>query len=110
MKIKEQIESKINELGYQLGCYDTKLDEILTKKALNQVLENLEYDWKDLFLRIRKKLYIVSISTVDLEKDVVIYSDLQYFTMFNNLQQCLDTGDITQADFDRLSSEIGYIW
>lgn len=100
--IQSQIENKIKELGYKLGCYNNNLDNILTSKALKEVLNKLEEDYTDIFLRINKKLYIVSISTVDEEKDVILYSAKEYFSRFGNLEDCLDNGDITQEEYNKL--------
>lgn len=100
--MRKQIENKINSLGYELGCYSKELDNILTKKALNQILSRLDEDYTDIFIRIRRKLYIVSISTVDSEKDVVLYSDREYFGRFGNLEDCLDNRDITKAEYNKL--------
>lgn len=108
--VRIQIENKIKKLGYKVGCYDNSLDNILTKKALEKVLNNLEYDYTDIFLRINKKLYIVSISTVDNEKDVNIYTDIQYFSRFGNFEECLDNGDITKEEYDRIKNYVGCIY
>lgn len=108
--IRKQIENRINQLGYELGCYDTTLDNILTKKALNQVLSRLEEEYTDVFIRIRRKLYIVCISTVDSEKDVVIYPSEQYFSLFGNLEEHLDLGDITQSEYDKIAPKVYRIW
>lgn len=100
--MRKQIENKVKELGYELGCYSKNLDNILTKKALNQILNRLDEDYTDLFIRIRRKLYVVSIATVDNEKDVVMYSDKEYFGMFGNLDDALDEGIITKAEYNKL--------
>lgn len=100
--MKKQIEQRIKELGFELGCYSKDLDKVLTKKALGQVLNNLEEDYTDLFIRIRRKLYIVSIATVDEEKDVILYNAKEYFGRFGNLEECLDNGDISQDEYNKL--------
>lgn len=100
--MKKQIESKIADLGYKLGCYDDEIDSILTKKTLPQVLTGLEEDYTDLFIRVRRKLYIVSISTVDDEKDVNIYTAKEYFGQFGNLEDALDEGIITESEYNKL--------
>ena len=100
--MRKQIESKIADLGYKLGCYNDKIDSILTKKALPRVLNGLEEDYTDLFIRIRRKLYVVSISTVDDEKDINIYSARKYFGQFGNLEDALDEGIITESEYNQL--------
>lgn len=105
----KEIENKINELGYEVGCYDKELDKVLTKKALGRVLNALDEEYTDLYLRIRRKLYIVSISTVDNEKDVNLYTASQYFSRFGNLDDALDYGDITEAEYNSLKKVLGYL-
>ena len=75
--IKEEIVKKINELGFKVGTYDKDISEIITKKALKTILENLQEEYTDVYITIRKKLYIVSISTVNNEKDILIYKDIE---------------------------------
>lgn len=109
IKAKLEIENKIKELGYELGCYSKDLDKILTKKALDRVLSALDEDYTDLYLRIRRKLYIVSIATVDNEKDVNLYTASAYFSRFGNLDDALDYGDITEAEYQSLKKVLGYL-
>lgn len=104
--MRKQIENKVNKLGYELGCYSKQLDKILTKKALNQVLSRLEEEYTDVFLRIRRKLYIVSIATVDNEKDISLYTDTEYFSRFGNLEECLDFGDITETEYNKIKVQL----
>lgn len=107
--MKKQIEKRINDLGYKLGCYSKELDNVLTKKALGQVLVGLEEDYTDLFIRIRKKLYIVSIATVDNEKDIMLYTGTQYFARFGNLDDSFDYGDITKTEYKSFKKVLGYL-
>lgn len=104
--MRKQIENRIKQLGYELGCYSKQLDKILTKKALNQVLSRLEEEYTDVFIRIRRKLYIVSIATVDNEKDISIYSDTEYFSRFGNLEDALDFGDITETEYNKIKVQL----
>lgn len=99
--MREQIENRIKQLGYEIGCYDTKLDNILTKQALNKILEHMEFDCIDLFLRIRRKLYIITIETVDNEKDISILTDIEYFNRYDNLDDALFNGDITISEYKK---------
>lgn len=100
--IKKEIINKIEDLGYKLGSYDECISSIITKKALKTILENLEQEYTDLFITIRKKLYVISISTVDNEKDILIYRDIEYFRQFGNLEDALDNLDITQEQYDKI--------
>lgn len=100
--IKEEIVKKINNIGFEVGTYDEDISEIITKKALQTILENLDEEYIDLFLTIRKKLYIVSISTVDNEKDILIYRDIEYFRQFGNLEDALDNYCITEEQYKKI--------
>lgn len=104
--IKEEIVKKINELGFKVGTYDKDISEIITKKALKTILENLQEEYTDVYITIRKKLYIVSISTVDNEKDILIYKDIEYFRQFGNLEDAFENEDITEEQYNKIKKYI----
>ena len=104
--IKEEIVKKINELGFKVGTYDKDISEIITKKALKTILENLQEEYTDVYITIRKKLYIVSISTVNNEKDILIYKDIEYFRQFGNLEDAIENEDITEEQYNRIKKFI----
>lgn len=99
--MRKIIENKAKQLGYELGCYSSRLDKIITKQALNKILEYMEFDSTDLFLRIRKKLYIVTIETVDNEKDISILSDIEYFNRYDSLDDALSNNDISISEYKK---------
>ena len=47
-------------------------------------------------------MYIVSISTVDNEKDILIYRDIEYFRQFGNLEDALDNYCITEEQYKKI--------
>ena len=104
--IKEEIVKKINELGFKVGTYDKDISEIITKKALKTILENLQEEYTDVYITIRKKLYIVSISTVNNEKDILIYKDIEYFRQFGSLEDAFENEDITEEQYNRIKKFI----
>lgn len=104
--IQEEILKKINELGFSVGTYDKDISKIITKKALKTILENLQEEYTDLFLNIRRNLYVVSISTVDNEKDILIYKDIEYFRQFGNLEDALENEDITEEQYNKIKQFI----
>lgn len=104
--IKEEIFKKINDLGFKVGTYDEDISSLVTKKALKTILENLQEEYTDLFITIRKKLYIVSISTVDNEKDILIYKDIEYFRQFGNLEDAFENEDITEEQYNKIKKYI----
>lgn len=104
--IKEEIVKKINELGFKVGTYDKDISEIITKKALKTILENLQEEYTDVYITIRKKLYIVSISTVNNEKDILIYKDIEYFRQFGNLEDAFENEDITEEQYNKIKQFI----
>lgn len=106
MKIRNEIESKVKELGCILGCYDNDLDKLLTKSGLEKVLDNLDQEYTDLFLNIEKELYVVEIATVDNEKDIKLSKAVDYFNQYGNLEDALDNGAINQSQYDKISKII----
>ena len=104
--IKEEIVKKINELGFKVGTYDKDISEKKKKKALKTILENLQEEYTDVYITIRKKLYIVSISTVNNEKDILIYKDIEYFRQFGNLEDAFENEDITEEQYNRIKKFI----
>lgn len=107
-QVREQIENKIKELGYEVGCYSKELDTTLTAKALKRVLTALEEEYTDIYLTIRRKLYIVSISTVDNEKDIQLYDGVSYFNQFglDNLEDAFEYGQITEAQYKSIKKQL----
>ena len=81
-KMIKKIEEKIKELGFVVGCYNDKIDDILTPGAARKVCGLLEEEYTDELMRIRGKLYKVCISTVDNEKDINIYPALDYYRQY----------------------------
>lgn len=105
---KTKFESELEMRGLKLGCYNSNLDRILTKKAFNQVVDNLEFGYTDLFLRIRRKLYIVSIEPVDGEVDLGIKTGLEYFSQFDNLEEAYNYGEISEDEYKAYARKLGY--
>ena len=64
------IKTEILKRGFEVGCINRDL-ESLTKVALDKVKQNLDEEYTDVFVTIRGKLYVVEISTVDNEKDII---------------------------------------
>ena len=108
MDYKAKFESELEMRGLKLGCYNSSLDRILTKKAFNQIVDNLEFGYTDLFLRIRRKLYIVSIEPVDSEVDLGIRTGLEYFSQFDNLEDALENNDISEDEYRAYTRKLGY--
>lgn len=104
--IKERIVKKVDELGCVLCCYDKSLDEVLTRPALKKVLNNLDQEYTDVFLNIKKELYVVEIATVNNEKDIRLFKAVDYFRQYGNLEEALDNGDITQTQYNKINKII----
>lgn len=104
--IKEEIVKKINGLGFTIGTYDKDISKIITKKALKTILENLQEEYTDLFLNIRRNLYVVSISTVDNEKDIILYNGVEYFRQFGNLDDAFENEDITKEQYQEIKEKL----
>lgn len=104
--VKSKILKKILELGYELGSYDDYLDEILSQKEVDKVLDNLDQEYTDIFLTIKKELYVIEIATIEKEKDIKIFKGLEYFRKYGNLEDALENQDITQLQYNKLKQNI----
>lgn len=80
----KKIEEKIKELGFVVGCYNDKIDDILTPQAVNKVCDFLDEEYTDRLMRIRGKLYKVCVATVDNEKDITIFTALDYYNRYGD--------------------------
>lgn len=107
---KAKFESELGKIGYSLGCYDKDLDRLLTKKAFNQIVDNLGFGYTDVFVRIRRRLYIVSIEPVDTEIDLSIKTALEYFGQFDNLEDAYNYGEISEDEYKAYAKALGYTY
>jgi hypothetical protein len=104
---KELIEKEIEKLGndYVLGCWDNAIEKI-SKKELKKVLDSISKSNTDVYINIKGKLYIVEISVCDDDIDFKLYSDIEYFRQYGNLEDALDNGDITQDQYNYIEARI----
>lgn len=103
VKVKDSIEQKLEELGFEIGCYCNRIDSLITtKKLLNKVLDNLDQEHTDVFITVRGNLYVIEISTVDNEKDINLYTGVAYFSKYGNLEDALDNEDITKYQYEEI--------
>lgn len=86
---KQLLETKIKELGFELGCYHKSI-ETLTKKELNKVLAQLDQESTDVDVMIKKKLYVVEITTMDNEKDIQMLSREEYIDRYGMKERWYD--------------------
>lgn len=106
--MKELIEQRLKELGYKLGHYDKELDKVLTKKALKQLLNSLNCGSIDVFIRIRRKLYIVNIVDIENEEheiDICLYDNEEYFSIQGNLENALENENITKEEYKKYKKQ-----
>lgn len=82
MTNREIIEKKLSEKGYKLGCWST-LMELLPKKQLEKVIENMFYQ-EDTDVLIRRSLYVVEIDEVDGEIDFSVLSQGEYISRYGD--------------------------
>ena len=73
---REILEAEAKELDLEIGCYNNKVDK-LTKKELNKVLENMEFQ-ADTDVFLNRRLHVVEIDIVDSEIDFNILSQSEY--------------------------------
>lgn len=88
----------IKGLNYEVGIIDSELNS-LTKKAIKEIIDNIDEEYTDLFITIRKKLYVIEIATVDNEKDIFYYKAYDYFRKYGNLDECYECGSITEEQY-----------
>ena len=105
------LRKKIKKDGFELGCYSEEINDVFTKKALNEVFDrlNVGYDSTDILLRIRKALYILEISIVDNEVDFVLLTALDYFCRYQDEDYVLkyfDENLLTEKERDYFISKI----
>lgn len=99
MKLKT-LENKLQELGYQKGCVNGL--ELINKGNENKVLEVLEYDTTTVHFTYRGNVFVVTIDTVDTEKDINVVSASEYFSEYGGLEDAFDSGDITESQYKKL--------
>lgn len=103
INVKNSIEQKLEELGFEMGCYCNRIDSVITtKKALSKVLDNLDQEHTDVFITVKKNLYVIEISTVDNEKDIDLFTGVAYFRKYGNLEDALDNEDITKDQYEEI--------
>lgn len=105
MSNRDRIEKAVIALGYEIGCYSSLMDK-LSQVALKKVLAEIEQDYSDVFINIDRKLHIVEIATVDNEKDFAVWSAIEYFSNYGNLEDALDNGNITERQYQQIKSYI----
>jgi hypothetical protein len=103
MSNRDRIEKAVIALGYEIGCYSSLMDK-LSQVALKKVLAEIEQDYSDVFINIDRKLHIVEIATVDNEKDFTVWSAIEYFSNYGNLEDALDNGNITERQYQQIKS------
>lgn len=106
---KEIIMKKLEELELKLGCYDERMEQ-LTKKSMKEVLNNIDFGSTDVFIRQRRCLLVVEISTVDIDEvteiDFHVRGALEYFRLYGNLEDCFESGDISEAEYEVLKEAL----
>lgn len=94
------LKNEIIKLNYEVGSIDKDINN-LTKKAVKEVIKNLDEEYTDVFVTIRKKLYVIEIATMYMkEKDINVYTGYKYFTKYGNLYEHYENEDITEEQYD----------
>ena len=79
---KETIQASLQG-KYTIGCYDNDI-EMLSKKELKKVLDNIFEDATDIIVQVRSKVYVVELSTVDDEKDFNLLTKAEYISRYGS--------------------------
>lgn len=85
MTNKEILQKKINNLegNFTLGCYNKDIEK-LSKIELMKVINNIDQEYTDVDIRIKRKDYVIEITTVDHEKDFNILTREEYIKRYGN--------------------------
>lgn len=68
---------------YAIGCYDNDI-EMLSKKELKKVLDNIFEEATDIIVKVRNKVYVVELTTVDEEKDFNLLTKAEYISRYGS--------------------------
>lgn len=95
--VREIIDETIEKLGYEIGCWDEKMERI-PKDELDNVLKVLEgnyYDYTDVKVMVDGEYHIVEIATVDNEKDFTLVNIYDYIRQYGgDMEETLDNFNI----------------
>lgn len=84
MTNKEYLANKLQENGWQLGCYTLQAEK-LGKRTLNRIIEAwLMNEATDLIFTMNGVKYVASLDTVDNEKDINIMTLSSYQETFGS--------------------------
>lgn len=85
MTNKEILQKKINNLegNFALGCYNNDIEK-LSKIELMKVINNIDQEYTDVDVKIKRKDYVIEITTVDQEKDLNILTRGEYIKRYGN--------------------------
>jgi hypothetical protein len=82
MTNKDQVQKVANKLGLEIGCWD-EIMELLSKKELNKILANIEYQ-EDTDVSIKRKKYVVEIDTIENEIDFSVLTKEEYINRYGD--------------------------
>ena len=77
------IEQKLNEMNFEIGCYDATIDKI-SKVELQKIIDSLHHEWTDVDIKIRGREYVIEICTVDNEKDLNVITKEEYILRYGD--------------------------
>lgn len=84
MTNKEYLANKLQENGWQLGCYTSQAEK-LSKRTLNRIIEAwLMNEATDLIFTMNGVKHVASLDTVDNEKDINIMTLSSYQETFGS--------------------------
>jgi hypothetical protein len=84
MKNKLEIQQKLLSLGFLLGTYDKRIDQ-LQKEELSKILDNIEYGNTDIGVTIDKDKFVLEIFHVDNEVDFNILTPKEYTATYGRI-------------------------
>ena len=82
MTNKMRVEKAVKELGYSIGCWNEKLED-LSSAQLKKVIEGIEFQ-EDTDVSIKRKKHVVEIDIVDGEVDFGVLTKAEYIDRYGD--------------------------
>lgn len=83
MRNKKMIEELISKEGYVIGFWDSDIEKVSIKE-MKKVLDLALDECSDIDVKIRGKLYVIEIHTIDNEKDFIMLSQSEYISRYGD--------------------------
>lgn len=79
---KALVAAELAKENLNIGYYDESIDKVSVKELEERVLPNVCEGHTDLVVKIRGQQYVVEVTTVDNEVDLMLYSKVEYMEKY----------------------------